>query len=173
MSLNSQGSSQGPCLKEGHVYCKSGLWSSGQRPGNLGAASTGYGPWQILPFICASFSSSAREWGDISPLSSRLWSVLRTFPESRRRNMVGSGRVHTLPSGLSPWRFRLGTNDMAEGGSTWCSNSPQRPFPLMPLLLRLTPRSQVSVMCVPFYPPTTPMGISTLSSFSVGPPFIE
>lgn len=39
--------------------------------------------------------------------------------------MVGSGRVHTLPSGLSRCGFHLGTNDVAEGGSTQCSNSPQ------------------------------------------------
>lgn len=94
MSLNSQGSVKlWPCLKEGHMYYKSGLWSLGQRPATLGAASTGYGSWQTLPFPVPHSPHQHVDEGRRLLFLEGFDPCLGIFTESRRQNMVGARPV--------------------------------------------------------------------------------
>lgn len=70
--------------------------------------------------------------------------------------MLGSGKAHSLPCGFSRCGFHLGSNDVAEGGSTRCSNSLQHCPPEAPS----TFDSKTLSLCYvcPFLSPHSPHG---------------
>lgn len=78
-----------------------GAW--GQRPGNLGAASTGYGSWQIFPLPVP---HSPHPHGDeVRHLFfSRLWSVLRNLHREQEEEHGRCQGSASLPSQLC-WCF--------------------------------------------------------------------